>query len=101
MPEQKRERAMKKLQLITAKYQGELRTLTISQWAELLQVSKKTLYGRHGGGKTGDDFIYGLRAKTIKREKQKMKELYIKQCYQDFNFSHGIINLWRQKNGIR
>lgn len=92
---------MKELTLITERYKGKTLTLTIAQWSKLLKVPKKTLYGRRSRGKKGSDFIFGNYVINIAQRKKTERQSYIADCYEKFNFSHGIINLERQKNGIR
>lgn len=90
---------MKALKIITAKYDGELRSLSISEWAEILEVPTKKLYNRKTMGLSDQDAIDGKY--KSKREKIKISDKEVSMKYKQFNFSSGIINIWRQKNGIR
>lgn len=87
--------------IITERYNGKTLSLSITEWSKLLNVPKKTLYGRRKQGKRGAGFVCRKYTPKSELEEMSMKDLYLAQCYRDFNFSHGIINLWRQKNGIR
>ena len=90
---------MRKLKIITAKYEGKLRSLTILEWADVLGITTKKLYNRKMIGLSDQDAIDG-RYKS-KEEKIKISEKEISMKYVQFNFSHGIVNIWRQKNAIR
>lgn len=90
---------MKELNIITAKYEGRLRSLTVSQWASILNIPTKKLYNRKTIGLSDQDAIDG-RYKRY-QEKTKISDDQLSAMYQAFNFSHGVVNFWRQKNGIR
>ena len=92
---------MKELTTTTEQYNGKRLTLTIAQWSELLKVPKKTLYGRRKRGKKGEEFTKGKQKTSAVQGNKEEREKYITKCYRAFNFSHGIVNCWRQKNGIR
>lgn len=92
---------MRELTLITEQYYGKTLTLTVSQWSKLLNVPKKTLYGRRSRGKKGDDFLFGSDIISAAHKNKIEKEFRISEGYKKFNYSYGIINTWRQKNGIR
>jgi len=90
---------MKELKIITATYDGKLRSLTIPEWSKVLGVSTKKIYNRKTIGLSDQDTVDG----RYKRDKKKTKisDEELAEMYREFNFSHGIVELWRQKNGIR
>ena len=90
---------MKTLKIITAKYDGKLRSLTVSEWAEILGITTKKLYNRKTIGLSDQETIDGKY--KSKKEKIKISDKEISMKYKQFNFSSGIINIWRQRNGIR
>jgi hypothetical protein len=90
---------MRELKIITATHDGILKSLTVPEWSPILDVSKKELYNRKTIGLSDQDTVDGVYKKDRKRTKINEEELAEK--YREFNFSHGIVKLWRQKNGIR
>jgi len=88
-------------QLITARHEGVKKTLTVAEWSQLLGVPRKTLYARLQKGKVENDFLKGIDSKNKTISQQENTDDFLNQYYSDFNYSHGIINMWRQKNGIR
>lgn len=90
---------MRKLKIITATYDGKLRSLTIPEWSYILDISTKKMYNRKTIGLSDQDAVDGRYKKD--KEKIKISEEELAEKYREFNFSHGIIELWRQKDGIR
>lgn len=90
---------MRELKIITANYNGRLRSLTVPEWSYLLGISTKVMYNRKTIGLSDQDAIDG-RYKKDKTKKKISKEELSKR-YREFNFSHGIVELGRQKDGIR
>lgn len=90
---------IRELNIITATYNGKMRSLTIPEWSYILGVSKKKIYNRKTIGLSDQDAIDGRYRKD--KKKTKISEDELAEKYREFNFSHGIVELWRQKNGIR
>ena len=90
---------MNRLKVITADYEGKKRSLTVAEWAEVLGITKKLLYNRKTMGLSDQDTVDGRYKSKKKKIKVSERDLSVK--YDQFNFSHGIMNIWRQKNGIR
>ncbi len=90
---------MRELNVITAIHNGRLRSLTISEWSRILRVSTKKIYNRKTIGLSDQDTIDGRYKKD--RPKAGISEEELAEKYREFNFSHGIVELWRQRNGIR
>ena len=90
---------MRELKIITAVYEEKVRALTIPEWALILGISRKKIYNRKTIGLSDQDAVDGRYRKDKKKPKVSEEELAEK--YREFNFSHGIVELWRQKNGIR
>lgn len=90
---------MRESKIITANHDGKLRSLTIPEWSRLLEVTPKILYNRKTIGLSDQDAVDG----RYKKDKKKVtiSEEELAEKYREFNFSHGIVELWRQKNGIR
>lgn len=90
---------MRELKIIIAKHNDRWKSLTIQEWSNLLNVSTKKLYNRKTIGLSDQDTVDG----RYKKDKTKIKitEEELAEKYREFNFSHGIVELWRQKNGIR
>ena len=90
---------MKEMKIITANYDGKSRSLTVPEWSRLLNVSAHKIYNRKTIGLSDQETVDG----RYKRDRKKIKisEAYLAEKYREFNFSHGVIELWRQKNGIR
>jgi hypothetical protein len=90
---------MKEMKIITATYGGKLRSLTVPEWSQLLNVSTRKIYNRKTIGLSDQEAVDGQYKKD--RKKIKVNEEYLAEKYREFNFSHGVVELWRQKNGIR
>lgn len=90
---------MKEMKIITATYDGKLRSLTVPEWSLLLNVPTRKIYNRKTIGLSDQDTIDGRYRKD--KKKTKTSEAYLAEKYREFNFSHGIVEIWRQKNGIR
>jgi hypothetical protein len=90
---------MKEMMIITANSNGKRRSLTVPEWSRLLNVSTHKLYNRKTIGLSDQETVDGRYKKD--REKIKISEEYLAEKYREFNFSHGVVELWRQKNGIR
>lgn len=85
--------------IITANCDGKSRSLTVPEWSRLLNVSTHKLYNRKTIGLSDQETIDSRYKKD--RKKTKTSEEYLAEKYREFNFSHGIVEIWRQKNGIR
>lgn len=82
------------MMLITAMHNGELRTLSVPQWSELLNVSKKHLWNRKRYGYSDQETIQGDFFEL--KKKKKIPEEELAGYYKQFNFNMGIYNGLRQ-----
>ena len=89
---------MKTSKIITAKYEGELRSLTVPQWSELLNKSTKHLYGRKNKGLSDQEVIEGVYLPMNKKVIVTI-DSELSEHYQAFNFNNAISE-WRKNNGI-
>jgi len=81
--------------LITAYYQGKLRALTVHEWAELLGMTKTSIYNRKDRGWSDQDSLLPINA-VRKTNQPMLSEREVAILFEQFNF-HKRIN----KNEIR